>query len=43
MKQADENSDGVISFEQFTHMMNELKNSNNQKHLKKDRIEIFDI
>lgn len=30
MKEADENADGEISFEEFHHMMNELKNVSNQ-------------
>lgn len=34
MKEADENSDGLISYEEFTNMMKQLKNTNNQNLLK---------
>lgn len=34
MKEADENSDGLISYEQFTNMMREMKNITNQGLLK---------
>ena len=30
MKEADENADGEISFEEFNHLMNDLKNVCNQ-------------